>query len=181
MLQSDRRKHLDRTIALGAAFTDTSNLARRDVLTGLGNRLAFEETVARFELIDAPIGVVLADVDGLKAANDTHGHDAGDRLIIAVAHVLSGALAAASGAVAFRTGGDEFAVFLPCATPAATEELASVVRAGFAGAPPVDDAVPVSASVGVGHAAAGPVLGNAIATADRAVNHDKDRRGLRRR
>ena len=72
VLQSDRRKQIDKTVALGAAFADTSDLARRDVLTGVSNRLAFEEAAELFKRSESAVGVVLADVDGLKTANDTY-------------------------------------------------------------------------------------------------------------
>ncbi len=59
-LQSDRRKQIDQTVALGAAYVDTNDLARRDALTGVSNRLAWEEAIARCELADTPAGVILA-------------------------------------------------------------------------------------------------------------------------
>jgi len=181
MLQSDRRKHIDQTIALGAAFTDTSDLARRDALTGVANRLAWEEVTARLERLDDPIGVILADVDGLKAANDTLGHSFGDRLLLAVTAVLQGALPEDSGALLFRIGGDEFAILLPDASEAATVELGATLQAAFGCAESLDGLVPVSASVGVGFATGGAVFGPAEAAADRGVHLEKDRRGVRRR
>jgi diguanylate cyclase (GGDEF)-like protein len=181
MLQLDRRKHIDHTIALGAAFTDTSDLARRDALTGVANRLSWEEITARLQRLDDPIGVILADVDGLKAANDTHGHATGDRLLLAVTDMLQQAVPYESGGVLFRVGGDEFAILLPAATEAETNAVGSALRAAFANAPSLDGVVPVSASVGAGFATDGTEFGPAVATADRGVHLEKDRRGVRRR
>lgn len=82
--------------------------ARTDWLTGLGNRMAFERSLAQ----GLPEGwaLLLLDVDGLKAVNDKKGHPAGDLLLKEVA----GALKALEGpGRAFRIGGDEFALFLP--------------------------------------------------------------------
>ena len=88
MLHSDRRKHIDETVALSALYSDTNELARRDALTDLANRLTWEEATAQFEQSDSSFGVLFADVDGLKRANDKFGHEMGDRLLIAVADVL---------------------------------------------------------------------------------------------
>jgi diguanylate cyclase (GGDEF)-like protein len=71
-----------------------------DEQTGLGSRRAFDEAEAR-----APY-VMILDIDGLKTANDTFGHHAGDTLIRADADRLK----AAFGDDAYRIGGDEFAV-----------------------------------------------------------------------
>jgi diguanylate cyclase (GGDEF)-like protein len=180
MLQADRRKQIDKTIALGAAFADTRDLARRDPLTGLSNRLAWEEALARFEELDSPIGVVLADVDGLKIANDRYGHDVGDRLLVAVADVIAAAAARSPGAVAARIGGDEFALLLPRASSMSTFAVSSTLLAAFTNPPSIDGEVPVSASVGAGYAESGRTLGPAIGTADRRVNVNKESRGMRR-
>ena len=180
MLQWDRRQQLDKTVALGAAFNDTSDLARRDVLTGVSNRLAWEEAVARYERLDSPVGVVLADVDGLKTANDTYGHEMGDRLLARVAEILTHSVPDSSGAGAFRIGGDEFAILVPSASLASTLAIANFARAGFEAESALDGVVAVSASLGVGCATSGRALGKAIATADRGVNNDKTSRGVRR-
>ncbi|MRB12812.1 diguanylate cyclase, partial [Bacillus thuringiensis] len=58
-----------------------------------------------------PLSAVLIDVDHFKAVNDTHGHEAGDRVLCRVAELWNGRLPA--GAVLARHGGDEFSVLLP--------------------------------------------------------------------
>ena len=181
MLQVDRRKHIDRVVALSDAVTDTSVLARRDALTGLPNRLAWEEATARYDGSETALGVMFADVDGLKKANDEYGHDLGDQLLVAVADVISRTLAASTGAVVARLGGDEFAMLVPDASIASTHAIASALRAAFGATPALAGAIPVSASVGVGFAARGAQLTAALAEADRGVNVDKVTRGVRRR
>ena len=85
--------------------------ARTDVLTGLPNRLAFEEALAA-----PPRGpsraVLLLDVDRFKDINDTFGHKAGDQLLRVVARQLRAA--ARREDLVARLGGDEFAVILTC-------------------------------------------------------------------
>lgn len=92
-----------------------SNLFKRvniDELTGLYNRAAYEEEIHRFlNTPDDSLVYASADLNGLKAANDNLGHDAGDELIRGAADCLKQAFGGA-GKV-FRIGGDEFAaIFL---------------------------------------------------------------------
>jgi diguanylate cyclase (GGDEF)-like protein len=180
VLQSDRRRQMDETIALGAAFTNTSDLARRDPLTGLANRLAWDEDTKRVQTDEVPIGVVLADVDGLKAANDTLGHEAGDRLLEAVAEIIVRSLTDVDDARAFRIGGDEFAILVPGASQSMTEALAESLRDLFHHTPALDGGVIVSASIGSARAPTGRNIDRAIAAADRGVNIEKINRGVRR-
>ncbi|MEU0646010.1 GGDEF domain-containing protein [Streptomyces umbrinus] len=89
--------------------------ARRDPLTGLPGRDILMDRVDRLARGRREyLHVLVADVDGLKAVNDTLGHAAGDVLIAATGRRLS-AWAAARGGLAARLGGDEFgvAVLLP--------------------------------------------------------------------
>ena len=88
--------------------------ALTDNLTGLRNHRAFHEDLAR-EIERAargaaPLGLVMLDLDGLKRANDTEGHQRGDEMIIAVAEGLRSTLRGSDAA--YRIGGDEFAVIL---------------------------------------------------------------------
>lgn len=88
-------------------------MAYTDALTGLANRAAFElkltEMQERPEQYSA-IWCICADINNLKQINDTFGHSAGDVLIRATAGLLEAA-AGSSGCV-YRTGGDEFEMFL---------------------------------------------------------------------
>ncbi|HET6548718.1 MAG TPA: HDOD domain-containing protein [Solirubrobacter sp.] len=81
-------------------------VAHTDDLTGLHNRRSWLETVRR-ELAAGHEGALLiCDIDGFKAVNDTHGHRAGDLVLTEVARVL------ARHGVAGRLGGDEFGVWV---------------------------------------------------------------------
>lgn len=76
-------------------------LAFLDALTGLPNRRALDETLAR---LSGDYALAMVDVDHFKQFNDKHGHDAGDRVLAAVAR----SLAQTRTAQAFRFGGEEF-------------------------------------------------------------------------
>lgn len=84
-------------------------LSTHDALTGLANRSAFDECLARLdERGPHPIGVLMVDLDGLKRVNDQHGHAAGDALLRRTASVLRSTFRATD--LVARIGGDEFAV-----------------------------------------------------------------------
>ena len=83
-----------------------------DNMTNLHNRSYFDEQFSRMQLgMHMPVSVIIIDLDGLKQVNDTKGHEAGDRLIIAAAKIMRMALQ--EKAIAARIGGDEFAILLP--------------------------------------------------------------------
>lgn len=87
-------------------------LAHRDTLSGLANRLCFDKALneAAERLAHAPFAVIASDLDRFKAVNDLHGHAAGDEVIRAVAERLRQAVGE-SGLVG-RVGGDEFFVLV---------------------------------------------------------------------
>jgi diguanylate cyclase (GGDEF)-like protein len=88
--------------------------ALTDALTGLGNRAAFErrmcEAVAVAQRYGRPAALVMIDLDHFKRLNDTFGHSFGDRVLRALAGVLR--QTARETDIAFRYGGEEFAVLL---------------------------------------------------------------------
>jgi two-component system, cell cycle response regulator len=98
---------------------DLLRLSTRDELTGLLNRRGFfmtAEPLARLaERAGRAFVVFFADLNGLKAINDTHGHAAGDETIRDAAWVLSHTFRSAD--IVARIGGDEFAILAPDAAP----------------------------------------------------------------
>lgn len=110
---------------LAASNSELARLATTDPMTGLANRRGFDqEVVARRGRRD--FAVLVIDVDGLKALNDSAGHVAGDELLRAVGVALSGA--ARAGDVVARLGGDEFAVFIAEARPGDADAVAARLR-----------------------------------------------------
>jgi diguanylate cyclase (GGDEF)-like protein len=103
----------------------TGRLARLDSLTGLGNRLAFDEAlgmeIARSRREGSPLSIAIADLDDLKGINDRHGHLEGDRCISEAARAIE--LSVRMTDRCFRWGGDEFVIVLPGSDRVTAEEV----------------------------------------------------------
>lgn len=112
---------------------DVTIQSETDALSGLLNRRGFEQRlgrmVARHRQSALPLSLIVIDLDGFKAINDTHGHAAGDRVIAAFADTLRST--ALDHHVLGRVGGEEYAVLLPGSNMTAARLLAETVRATF--------------------------------------------------
>ncbi|MBE7004577.1 MAG: GGDEF domain-containing protein [Ruminococcaceae bacterium] len=89
-----------------------------DAMTGCRNRRALEEFEKQRLDPAKPYGFVMCDINGLKAANDTLGHEAGDAMIVDVSQSLMKVFGADN---VYRTGGDEFVAYAQREDPAAFE------------------------------------------------------------
>ena len=174
LLARERRNRIERAQAFQHAYDGAFLEARRDALTGLANRLAWEEAIARAQAAStetAPrASVILLDVDRLKHANDSRGHDFGDEVLRRVAALVQGTVRERD--VVARLGGDEIAILLEGAGEDRCAETVTRLREAFAAAPPLDG-FPLAAAVGSATAAAGVRLADALRLADERLYADK--------
>ena len=109
---TSRVQSLERSLVTAKAEATT------DALTQLLNRGSFDaavrEWVTQASQQGATFALAMVDLDDFKRINDTYGHPVGDRVIIAMAHLLRGMIA--DGEVVSRYGGEEFALLLNAAT-----------------------------------------------------------------
>ena len=117
------------TDALRAKLGEAQAQARRDPLTGLANRLGFEEAFAQAVPAGAPRCLAIVDVDHFKRFNDEHGHGVGDRVLSAIGRGLE---TACEDQFVARYGGEEFAVLLTGVTLTAAAAMLDRARADLA-------------------------------------------------
>jgi diguanylate cyclase (GGDEF)-like protein len=186
VLAVDRNQHLSTAVTLGKALKTVRDEARMDPMTGLANRRAWEEAVADTEQSVDNCGqgqlttvVLMADIDHLKAVNDTYGHGAGDDLLRAFAATLSST--APEGAVVSRLGGDEFGMLfrVDSDNSRAVQELMPRLRAAMARCI-IPCGETVSASLGLASCPPAASVADAIRLADQAASKDKDTRQVSR-
>ncbi|MBL8303428.1 MAG: diguanylate cyclase, partial [Ideonella sp.] len=139
--------------SLKSANTELAQLAFRDALTGLPNRLLFEDRVSsaveRCTRDGTQIAVLFVDLDGFKPVNDSFGHAFGDRVLRDMATRLS-ACARSTDTVA-RVGGDEFVLLIEGSpdTTAAAEIAQKVIDSLSVAVRFEDHPVRLSCSVGI--------------------------------
>jgi diguanylate cyclase (GGDEF)-like protein len=148
--------------------------AYHDTLTGLPNRALLWQGLEAAQRSGSPYAVLLIDLDGFKAVNDTLGHQTGDELLQEVARRLR--QVGGTGATVARLGGDEFAVLLPPECPSDAETVVAAVRDCFAH-PFALSVGPIEARGTVGFAvgAPGQPADETVAAADRAMYRAKPR------
>ena len=169
----------DITLQRAGEGTDSIKIARRDSLTGLGNRLLVREMIeeARLRQI-AGTGqcvLLLLDLDRFKLVNDTLGHAVGDQLLVEVARRITAVCGQDAGVA--RLGGDEFAVVWRAASDTLTlvtlaEAIVATISEGF-----VIGSTPIHVGVSVGIARApidGETEGHLMRSADLALYRAKE-------
>lgn len=142
-------------------------MRRHDELTGLPNRVAFQERVRALRRRDVSGSVAVIDLDHFKMINDRYGHGAGDTVLQSMAARLQATLTA--DIVAARYGGEEFALFIPGSADRARpllDRLLTVIRQ------PVESGagtISVTASIGLAALPLSVGLDQGLSSADLAM------------
>nr|WP_281451858.1 EAL domain-containing protein [Paenarthrobacter nitroguajacolicus] len=120
-----------RTQQLNEAHLAMRRMAMTDPLTGLHNRSAFASALSEVQAADGDgkkrSAILLLDMDGFKAINDSLGHTIGDKVLETVAARISGAVREQD--MVARMGGDEFAVLIPQVAPSEAAVIANRILA----------------------------------------------------
>jgi diguanylate cyclase (GGDEF)-like protein len=163
---------------------DLVHRASHDPLTGLANRVLFGEKLGdaltarpgRDPVAD--VGLLYIDLEHFKPVNDRYGHDAGDEVLLTVAHRLRGQVRPQDTVA--RLGGDGFAVCAPRITEAGLAGLATRIDAALRDPHGVHGhQVDVRGSVGVHLGAPGDQVADALDLADQAMYAVKNARSSR--
>ncbi len=151
----------------------TREHALLDPLTGAANRRGWDEAVARARehvAAGGAVTVVTVDLDELKLVNDTHGHEAGDRLIIECAEALRRCVRGDPDVIA-RIGGDEFALLIRGDEVDAVD-IADRLRLSLESTTTASG-LPLRTSVGAARCEPGGSIEDAARRADVAMYQDK--------
>ena len=139
------------TMALSASEVEHRGEAVIDALTGMLNRKALatrvEELTAQSQVAGRSVGLIIADIDHFKRINDSRGHAAGDVVLRDVAYRIRKELRAYD--LAYRLGGEEFAVLVPGASLREAGQVAERLRIAVAGSAIHESDVTISLGVAV--------------------------------
>lgn len=179
-LSADNAALLETVRGLRQRLAEVEELADTDALVPLPNRRAFERELARVIAGVARYGnsaaVLFFDLNGLKAVNDRHGHQAGDAMLLHVARQLKSSLRATD--IVARIGGDEFAMILDHIDEAQARAKAQSLIAGIAVQPlEIGSAsIPVGVSAGLAMILADDTVASVLARADSAMYAQRSER-----
>ncbi|MFP4056303.1 MAG: diguanylate cyclase [Candidatus Brocadiia bacterium] len=146
-------RHAGLIIENAQLYKRAEHLALHDGLTNLYNHRHFVDTlnaeIEKARHIDAPVSLIMADIDNFKRYNDTHGHPQGDVLLRQIAQVLLENTRQRD--IVARYGGEEFVIILPITGRYGARRVAETIRAqveqfAFQGE---EDSGPITITVGV--------------------------------
>ncbi|MEZ4269390.1 MAG: diguanylate cyclase [Myxococcota bacterium] len=177
------RDHLDelvaqRTVELALANAELERMARMDDQTGLSNRRyvmeRLDEELGRAQRHRTPLSVMLLDLDHFKAVNDTHGHLAGDAVLLQTARVIQAAMRVSD--IKGRFGGEEFVTIMPQTTLDGAKLFADRLRVAIGAQVHRDIGADFRVTCSIGVASFGPgaaTLSDLLRQADRALYEAK--------
>ncbi|HED17008.1 MAG TPA: GGDEF domain-containing protein [Gammaproteobacteria bacterium] len=151
---NERLRHMEQEAgSLRQRVIDERERARRDRLTGLYNRHAYDERMAqeyaRWQRYHEPLSMLVLDIDYFKKINDQFGHIAGDKVLRSIAQKLTGSVRETD--MLARYGGEEFVLIMPATPLQEAVVTAEKCRAAIAGMAFHfrDENVPITVSAGV--------------------------------
>lgn len=157
---------------------ELQQLARQDALTGAANRREFLR-VAQEHLRDRRGGhgfsVLLLDIDGFKAVNDSFGHAAGDVALVQLVRSIDDVVRGED--VVARLGGEEFAVLLPGSDTSTAMDVADRVRTRITEESAANVSGPLTVSIGAATVRTDDTVESVLARADAAMYRVKRRGG----
>ena len=159
--------------ALSQRLKQAEAQARNDPLTGLANRRKLREYFQTLPQ-DVPSLFLMLDIDHFKKINDTHGHDAGDEVLIKVADLLKESVRSTD--MVARLGGEEFCIILANTTTKQGIKLAENIRKSieatiFSGP---HGNIRVTISIGVAERQLDESINHWLKRADQALYHAKN-------
>jgi len=167
---SDRYQSMmrDLNVALEEAST-------HDPLTKLGNRRLLLQQLRqeseRAERHGTPLHVAVIDIDRFKDINDAHGHDAGDRVLVAVARAINDSIREYDHCG--RWGGEEFLLVLPQTSAQSAMEVVERVRRAATASVGADSSLHVTLSAGLARMLPGESVERTVSRADAAMYQAK--------
>jgi two-component system, cell cycle response regulator len=152
-------------------------ISRTDPLTGMPNRRHLQEHLVSMGSVarrhGQHVGALMIDIDRFKSVNDTYGHDGGDRVLRAVAALVTATCRAED--LAGRWGGEEFLVVAPLTDTAGVAALGERIRQAAAAQPVTVDADRVAAvTVSIGAASTDGDMDALVRAADAALYAAKE-------
>jgi diguanylate cyclase (GGDEF)-like protein len=167
-VQMEKRLNLQE-LARGLRFQATT-----DPLTGLYNRLEFDQALAKEMIRSAryktPLSLILYDIDQFKAVNDSHGHQIGDKVLTELSRFVARDIRA--GDVLARWGGEEFVIMLPGCDGTMAQKAAEKLRDAI-GQFAFDVVGTVTCSFGVAYYVDGDTAETLLSRADEALYRAK--------
>ena len=165
---------MERRLKLQQLANDLRFQATTDTLTGLSNRLKFNETLA-YEMAlsncyKMSLALVMFDVDRFKAINDTYGHQAGDKVLIHLSRFILAIIRSVD--LLARWGGEEFIILMPGSDGHMAYQAADKLREAI-DQEAFDEAGTVTCSFGVAQYVIGESADSFITRADNALYRAK--------